>query len=332
MVTMVVDSVAHFDAALGTFYTAAAAAISTFVMPIGWVLLAISFLVHSWAIFEGKVSSPVQDWMFKMVAALMILYAMSGGYLNWVGKPLMNLGDQIASVVTGAATGQTVLTSLGNKIIHLTSLIFDAAGVALKELAWQSAVLLVVFGILVTFVSFMLIGLGMFFLIFAKIGLSLVIAVGPFFLMALLTQHTRNYFFSWLNTALYFVFYQVLTIIFIVLFLDIIGSYIDSLMIALGGASFSVGAAILNLLGMGTANLNVVATIIPLLSISIAMFFMLLQIPQIAASITSGSGGSFGNGLYAMSQVLRMGGGGGGGGSGGVNQNRERVQLRPKRN
>lgn len=321
MSTFVPDVISQFNAALTTFLTSSAGVISGYVMPIGWVVLAIGLLVHAWAIMEGKVQAPLQDWLFKLIAALMVLYAMSGGYLNWIGIPLANLGSDLGILLAGGTDATSVLSNANDRIVELVTVIFRAAGLAMKGLDYGSAVLLVVFGILVGFACFLLIGTALFFIIFAQIGISLVIAVGPFFVLGLLNQHSRNYFFSWLNTALYFVFYQVLTILFISLFLSILEQYINALNVALSGVDYSIKNAVLNMIGMGTAKLNVVATLTPVIIISVAMFFMLLQLPTIASSMTSGSGGQFGNGLYAMARMGGVGGrgrtkGSGNGGSG----------------
>lgn len=316
MATMVQDVVTHFTNATNTFIASSAGLISGYVMPIGWTILAIGLLVHAWAIMEGKVQAPLQDWMFKLVAALMVLYAMSGGYLNWLSEPLYNLGDELGTLLAGGGNAVTSLSTVNDKVLNLLSTIFSAAGESFSFLDFGSAVILLIFGILVFIACYLLIATALFFIVFAKLGISLVLAVGPFFVMALLNQHTRNYFFSWLNTALYFVFYQVLTVLFIILFIGILDQYMTALETKLAGATWSIENAVLNLIGMGGpgTQTNLVATMVPVVVISLAMFFMLLQLPTIASSMTSGSGGAFGNGLYAMSQMFRRGGKKGGGG------------------
>lgn len=314
MATMVQDVVTHFETALNTFIGSSAGVISTYVMPLGWTILAIGLLVHAWAIMEGKVQAPLQDWMFKLVAALMVLYAMSGGYFNWIAAPLYGLGDALGTLLAGGTDAITSLSSLTDKVIDLISAIFGAAGESFKFLDFGSGAILIIFGILVGLATFLLIASALFFIVFAKLGISLVLAVGPFFVLGLLNQHTRNYFFSWLNTAFYFVFYQVLTVLFIVLFIGILDQYMTALQTKLSGATWTIENAVLNMIGLGGpgTQTNLVATLLPVVVISIAMFFMLMQLPTIAASMTSGSGGAFGNGLYAMSQMFRRSGKGSG--------------------
>lgn len=319
MSTMVTDVITHFQTNLGAFYSAASAGITGYVVPIAWAMLGISMMVWCYAVIEGKVTTPLTDWIFKFVCAMIVIYAMSGGYLKLVAEPIFNLGDELQIAVANkvlpgsGSSAVDILTRLDDEIINVITSIFKAAGDAFTALDFGSAALLIVFGLLVAVATLLLLGTAVFFYVFAKVGLSLVLGVGPFFIFGLLNQHTRNYFFSWLNTALYFVFYQLLTVMFVLMFLSILDSYMTQLLVMLGGTTFSVGETVLNLLGMGSVKINVIAVLTPIIVISFAMFFMLLQLPTIASSMTSGSGGSFGHGMYSIVQTLRGGGKGGNG-------------------
>jgi type IV secretion system protein VirB6 len=317
---MVTDVITHFQTNLGAFYSAASAGITGYVVPIAWAMLGISMMVWCYAVIEGKVTTPLTDWIFKFVCAMIVIYAMSGGYLKLVAEPIFNLGDELQIAVAShvlpgsGSTAVDIMSRLDDKIINLLTVIFKAAGEAVKALDFGSFALLIIFGLLVAVATLLLIGAAVFFYVFAKVGLSLVLGVGPFFIFGLLNQHTRNYFFSWLNTALYFVFYQLLTVMFVLMFLSILDSYLTSLFTTLGGSTYSITDTVLNIMGLGPVKVNVIAVLTPVIVISFAMFFMLLQLPTIASSMTSGSGGSFGHGMYSIVQTLRGGGKGGGSG------------------
>ncbi|RYH53896.1 MAG: hypothetical protein EON54_13320 [Alcaligenaceae bacterium] len=60
------------------------------------------------------------------------------------------------------------------------------------------------------------------------------------------------------------------------------------------------------LVGVKGDGLNVAALTIPILLISMAMFFMFLQIPAMCASLTGGSGGSFGAGLTNLTHAKSL--------------------------
>lgn len=127
------------------------------------------------------------------------------------------------------------------------------------------------------------------------------LAVGPFFLLAIILPQTRSYFFAWLNTTLYFVFYHVFSVLFVFMFIGILNSYVGSLSTHLGGASAGgVMSMVARLVGVQGEGLNVAALTIPVLLISLSMFFVFLQIPAICASLSGGNGGSFGGGLSSF--------------------------------
>jgi type IV secretion system protein VirB6 len=294
------DIHSKFDSALSGFYEGAAAGISGYVIPIAWVLMGICMLIWCYLIIEGKIAMPITDWLLKFVGFMVVLYVMGNGYLGWVARPVFDLPSELVSAMSKSATNAPdLLGQVNEKVVDLVSAMFTAGSNLVKELAVGPAIALFLMGVLVIVATYLLLAVALFAIIFSKLGLSLVLAVGPFFVLALVLPQTRNYFFSWLNTALYFVFYHVFTALFIFMFIGIVNSYMGTLNSTLGGSGGGGGvlSMVANLLGVRGSGLNVAAITIPILLISMAMFFMFLQIPTMCASLTSGSGGSFGAGL-----------------------------------
>lgn len=303
------DIYTKFDRALGGFYEVAAAGISSYVIPIAWVLLGICMLIWCYLIIEGKVSVPITDWLLKFVGFMVVLYIMGSGYLNWVAKPIFELPSALIAAMSGSATdAPDLLGQVNEKVVDLVSAMFTAGSNLVKELAIGPAISLFLMGVLVIVSVYLLLASALFSVIFAKLGLSMVLAIGPFFVLALILPQTRNYFYSWLNTALYFVFYHVFTALFIFIFIGIVNSYMGTLNGTLGGAGGGGGVLnmVANLLGVRGSGLNVAAITIPIFLISMAMFFMFLQIPTMCASLTGGSGGSFGAGLTNLTHAKSL--------------------------
>ncbi|CAN7487874.1 type IV secretion system protein [Variovorax sp. LjRoot130] len=290
----------NFERALGSFYETAAAGISGYVIPVAWVLLGICMLIWCYLVIEGKVAVPITDWLLKFVGFMIVLYAMGNGYLSWVARPIFNLPSELTTALSAtSSSAPDLLGQVNEKIVDLVSAMFTAGTNLVKDLAIGPAIALFLMGVLVIVATYLLLAAAMFSIIFSKLGLSMVLAVGPFFLLALILPQTRNYFYSWLNTALYFVFYHVFTALFIFMFIGIVNSYVGKLNMTLGGVSGGGGvlSMVARLVGAKGDGLNVAALTIPILLISLAMFFMFLQIPVMCASLTGGSGGSFGAGL-----------------------------------
>lgn len=308
------DIYAKFDRALSGFYESAAAGISGYVIPIAWVLLGICLLIWCYLIIEGKVAMPITDWLLKFVGFMVVLYVMGNGYLSWVARPIFDLPSELTSAMSNsAANAPDLLGQVNEKVVDLVSAMFAAGSNLVKELAIGPAIALFLMGVLVIVATYLLLAVALFAIIFSKLGLSMVLAVGPFFVLALILPQTRNYFYSWLNTSLYFVFYHVFTALFIFMFIGIVNSYMGTLNSTLGGTGGGGGVLnmVANLLGVRGSGLNVAAITIPILLISLAMFFMFLQIPTMCASLTGGSGGSLGAGftnlVHARSLMSRSG-------------------------
>lgn len=303
----------NFERALGGFYEGAASGISGYVIPIAWVLLGICMLIWCYLIIEGKVAMPITDWLLKFVGFMVVLYVMGNGYLSWVAKPLFDLPSELTRALSATSgSAPDLLGQVHGKVVDLVSAMFTAGTKLIKELAFGPAIALFLMGVLVIVTVYLLLAAALFSVIFSKLGLSMVLAIGPFFILALVLPQTRNYFFSWLNTVLYFVFYHVFSALFIFMFIGIVHSYVGKLNSTLGGVGGgNVLSMVARLLGASGEGLNVAAICIPLLLISMAMFLMFLQIPTMCASLTGGSGGSLGAGfanlVHARSLMSRSG-------------------------
>ena len=253
------DIYTKFDNALSGFYEAAAAGISGYVIPIAWVLLGICMLIWCYLIIEGKVAMPMTDWMLKFIGFMIVLYVMGNGYLSWVARPIFDLPSALTTALSASATNAPdLLGQVNEKVVDLVSAMFTAGSNLVKELAVGPAIALFLMGALVIVSTYLLLAVALFAIIFSKLGLSMVLAVGPFFVLALVLPQTRNYFHSWLNTALYFVFYHVFTALFIFMFIGIINSYVGTLNNTLGGTESGGGvlSMVANLLGVCPRRLN----------------------------------------------------------------------------
>lgn len=299
------DIYTNFENAMSGFYESAAMGISGYVIPVAWVVLGISMLVWCYLVIEGKIAIPVTDWLLKFVGFMLVLYAMGNGYLSWVATPIFHLPSELTAAASSSATNAPELLGQVNaKVVTLISAMFTAATSLASDLAFGAAIAVFLLALLVTVAAYLLLATALFAVIFSKLGLSLVLAVGPFFLLALVLSQTRTYFFSWVGTALYFVFYYVFTVLFVFLFIGIIDTYLTRLSSRLGasdGADVSTIAS--RLAGGGDASINVVAICIPVILISLAMFCMFLQIPAICASMTGGNGGTFVSGLASLARA-----------------------------
>jgi len=307
---IVTDIYADFEGSLSGFYALAANGLTAYVIPIAWVLLGICMLVWCILIIQGKVTSPLTDWFLKFVGFMIVMYAMSGGYLSLVASPLFNLNSQLVTAMSNSvSSAPDLLGQVNEKAVDLVSAMFTASVNLFMEAAIGPSIGMFGLAIVVLVVIYGLLGIALFSIIYGKLGLTMVLALGPFFILMLILQQTRSYFFAWLNTALYFVFYQVVSALFIFLFIGVLQGYTDRLISKLSnGAGPSLSTMVLNLVGAGPAPINYIGYVVPLIMICIAMIFMFLQLSTIVGSMTSGSGGMMGGGLSGVVHLMRMSG------------------------
>jgi type IV secretion system protein VirB6 len=306
--TVVGDIYSNFEQALNGFYEGAAMGISGYVIPIAWVLLGICMLIWCYLMMEGKVASPVSDWLLKFIGFMVVLYIMGNGYLSWVARPIFELPSELTTAMSRtSANSPDLLGQVNEKMTNLVAALFTAGTKLLSDLAIGPAVAMFLMGAMTAAAAYLMLAWALFCIVYAKLGLSMILALGPFFILALVLPQTRSYFYTWLNTALYFVFVHVLTALFIFMFIGIVNSYVNKLNSELGASGSSgVVGMVSNLIGVGGAGLNVVALCLPLILLSLTMFFLFLQIPFIASSLTGGSGGSFGAGLTSAVHFRSM--------------------------
>ena len=303
---VILDIYTRFDGALKGFYQVAAVGISSYVVPVAWILLGICMLIWCYQVIEGKVALPITDWLPRFLGFLVALHVMGSGYLAWVAEPIFALPAELTTALSSSASGAPdLLGQVNEKVVDLVSAMFAAGSDLIAELAIGPAIALFLLGCLVIVATYLLLSVALFAIIFSKLGLSMVLAVGPLFLLALVLPQTRNYFHSWCSTCLYFILYHILSALFVFMFIGIVDSYVGTLNTSLGGLQGGGGVLnmVANLLGVRGPGLNVAAITIPIVLIAMVMFFMFLQIPAMCASLSGGGGGSFGVGVVALMQA-----------------------------
>lgn len=322
MATGVLDNIyLKFDGAITGLYASASSGISSYVIPIAWIVLAVLLLVWCYLTMTGKTSMPVLDLFVPFIAFMLVLYAMGSGYTAWIADPLYKLPEELVSAV-GRGSASTPIQALAlfeEKFIGLATGGFNLLVDYVKSLAWGAAILLAIVLLIMIIAAVIMMVVIFCGLVYAKLGLTLVLAVGPFFVFLLVLQHTRDKFFSWLNTALFFVFYYVLCFLFMNLFFNFLDAYIN----ALAGVAANSGAGVAGTIADAIRNQfmggdmakagNVIVLFMPVVLLTLIMAFMFLQLSTIASSMTSGAGGAVGQGasslIYYMRGALRSRGG-----------------------
>lgn len=295
--------IVHTETALTGFYTAASGGMSHYVMPLAWIIFGISMLVWSFYVTTGRITFDVSNAMLSCVFIVLVLFLASGGYNRLIAGPLYRLPDSLATALGSTAAPHSVLDVLFDKLLNMLSGIVKAISDQAKDWNIGAALVLLWVLVVVAVTSALLLTGATFVYLYAKIGISLVLAVGPFFIVMLAWNATRTSFYPWLNTVLSLAFLYVMTHLFINLFIGIVNLYMDALMRAIGGSDPGTIAGAIA--GAGPAHLNVMVIAMQVAAITLPMFFVLLQLPAVSQSITAASAGAFGQGAMGIAQAAR---------------------------
>lgn len=312
-----------FESAMSGVYQSASAGISNYVIPLAWIVLGICLIVWCLQTISGRSTKPVLDWFIPFIGFIIVLYAMGSGYSQLIAEPLFKLPEQLSTAISNASVTNPIqaISNFETKFSITITAGFNLVIDFIKTGAFGSAIVMVVLVSLMSVAGAFVMVITFCGIVYAKLGLTLVLAVGPFFVLMLVLQQTRERFTQWLSTALFFVFYYVLCVLFMSLFFSILDSYMSSVVNSTAPITDASGMAkaaefIKNMLfgGDEAKAASAIGWFLPVILLSFIMGFMFLQLSTIAASLTAGSGGAVGQGathlmMYVAGRGARSGGG-----------------------
>lgn len=215
--------------ALTTFVNNFSANIITEIAPAIGIGLTLTFMWQGVAIMRGYSSEPIQDTVWNMFRVMIItLIATTAGiYQNFIINSLIGIPDTIISTVMSGTLGsnspQTGATAAASFDVILSKGM-GVAGKYAEQATWDNFVAPYVYAGLVIIGTVFCIIVGAFWVFASKIILSLLLGVGPIFIIALVWQSTQQYFFSWLGAVLN----TILTVIFVAGIFSIFGTLFES--------------------------------------------------------------------------------------------------------
>ncbi|MFY2610532.1 type IV secretion system protein [Achromobacter ruhlandii] len=183
----------------------------TAITPIATAGLTLSFIMQGLLAMRGKIDMPLMDLGMRMFTISIISgVAMAGGlYQTEIMSAMQTLPDDLATTLLSNNTA----TTAANMLDSAAGTSFNLAGEA-----WQKAGMMSssgwMFGTLAFFIllsTVLLLAIGGAILMLAKVACSIIIAIGPFFIFALLWQPTKRLFDSWIAQ---FLTYTLLVVVF----------------------------------------------------------------------------------------------------------------------
>lgn len=215
------------DTALASYVTSTAGDVISFITPIFTSLMILWIAIWGYLMLFGKVSEPLQEGVFRIlrIGFILTLGLTVGTYVGVVVDLLAKGPETIASVVTGSATGTSAaaLDDLFSKIFDVSEAAWDKGGIMNGNFGMYliSIIVLVVGAALSLIVAFLL--------LLSKIMTTLLLAIGPLFIIGLLFNTTQRFFESWLGMVMNFGFILILAAALGKLMVDLADSYITNM-------------------------------------------------------------------------------------------------------
>jgi type IV secretion system protein VirB6 len=254
------------DLLLGTFVSAKSAAISSALVPLALSGVTVSLLFTARAVLAGELREPLLDVMWR-IATISFIVSLALG----VGTYQTGVVDTTNEIERGMIATLSGATSIGMLIDDLARPYSD-----LGQQLWNRAVtgfwpnfglLAAAAGVAIIQVALFAVGLGLYLL--AKVGLALVLAIGPAFILCAIWNATQKYAESWLGQALNFVVLKVLIALSIQMlneFASEFAAHIDA----------------------GMDAINLIKAVIALFCCGAALFVVMLNLPMLASALAGG--------------------------------------------
>jgi type IV secretion system protein VirB6 len=254
------------DLLLNTFVARKSEALMSALGPLALTGITIHLLFTARAILAGELREPVPDVTRRIVRITFIigLALGAGAYQSNVVELVNELEQGMISALSGTTSIGMLVDDLSTPYAELGQQFYNRAIIGF----WPNFGLLAAAGgVAVIQASLFIVGLGLYLL--AKIGLVLMLAVGPAYILCAIGASTQKYTESWLAQVLNYVTLKVLIALSIQMLTEFTSEF----------------AAHIN---SDLDAVNVIKAVIALFCCGGALFVVMLNLPQIASALAGG--------------------------------------------
>ncbi|MBR1090738.1 type IV secretion system protein [Bradyrhizobium manausense] len=232
----------EFEQPITTFVSTSVSNLASYIDGPLRVAVMLYVILYGFAVMRGAISEPIMEfaWRAMRIVIVVLLATNSSTFQQYVTGLFF---DSLPKEIGNALAGSGLNTSSGvpfdqllSKGIDVANKIYDQAGITNVVPALIAAILLV-FVAVGSFLQFAI-------LLYAKIGLGVVIALGPIFIALALFEATRPFTEAWLRQVANFVILLVLVVALVGLMLTTVSGFIDKFGTNAGTAGELVVAAV----------------------------------------------------------------------------------------
>ena len=218
-------------------------------------LVTLYVLLWGLAMWRGLIQEPLSDGVLRILKIVLIgTFALNAAvYGPRIATTLYRTPDQLASVLVPSASIASTGTALDDvlaKGVNVGKKFTDAMSLTspLEAIAFLVQAMMI-WGFTIVIVTY-----AAALILLTRIGLSVVLALGPLFICLLLFDSTKQFFTGWLSQALIIVFQYVVAVAFVSLGMSFYDAAVSDTLTAIGSSlplivhafrMFIVGGAVL---------------------------------------------------------------------------------------
>ncbi len=208
---------------LSTYISSHTAEVAAAIAPVAAVLAAIYVMVWGYLHLRGRIDEPIME---ASIRAIRLVVVFGVGLHLWmyhavVTEVFFKGPDELAARLVGAETPIATIDAIWSRGALVAATLWDKGSVLSGDIGFYIA------GVVV----YLLVGFccvyTLFLLSLAKIAVSVLLAIGPLFILMTLFESTRRYFDAWVQELANYALVSVVTVMVSVLILDLVKAYAD---------------------------------------------------------------------------------------------------------
>lgn len=248
--------------------------LSDAIYPVVGVCLSIWVVLYAWAIMRGVIDEPATDFIHRAgkISVVSSIVFSGGVYATDIVNVLVSLPDDLSAAIFGSPG----INGVVSEILEALMIPTKQLGASLSLFAVGESIYRIVTILVMVGCAAILSVMSSLVLITVKVGMALLVCVGPIFITAILFESTKELFSRWVSQLIN---YTILGLLFTLLFRVVMG-----INLALVKASTN---------WIDGNDVQMAAVIFAYIFVFGASVYIFLQLPTIASGLSGGFGLQF---------------------------------------
>lgn len=229
------------DALLSQYLIGTVSTLMDSLQPVALTCFAIYIAIFGYMHITNKIEQPVVDFARIIIkAGLITTFTLKVGvYTEYIVDFVMNTPAALTSLLTsespGAANGYSSTAEVLDKLLGKGFLVgkeaWDSASV------WKNGWGMYLVSTVFYAATVLLVTVAAILLLISQFALTILLILGPIFILLLLFGSTKNLFTQWITSLMNYMMTYVITVLIVSLIFDILGSAFDHIDVAKGPAA-----------------------------------------------------------------------------------------------